>query len=529
MHASKKPVRRGEMTRLCALAAAFLRGARRAMLLAAGLAALSFASAALAQAPERPGPRHAHVELQSLHPIVTEVLPAVVNVAVVMQAAPAAEEGRFVGPGLGQGRPNLAQMPFDEFLRRFFGKREFPPEQAAPQAQGPSGVVHLALGSGFIIDPEGYIVTNNHVVEQARSVTVAFQDNTRHRARIVGRDPRTDLALLKIETDKMLPYLEWGDSDAVEVGDWVMAVGNPFGLGGTVTAGIISARGRDIQSGPYDDFLQIDAPMNRGSSGGPTFDMNGEVIGINTAIFSPSGGSVGIGFAIPSNLAKPVVDQLRARGRVERGWLGVAVQPITPEIARSLAREDQNGALVTAVTPDSPAAKAGVRQGDVILSFNGEQVLVPRDLSIAVAKAPIDKAATLLAWRDGKEITLQPMIVAMPQGLQAEAGAPPAPSPAPPPSGALGLQLAPLTGNLRRELEIPSAVKGAVVTAVASDSPAAGQIRPGDVIEAVNQRPVASPQDAIAQLQSAARSGKKDVLILLNRKGTDLYVGIEIG
>ena len=267
------------------------------------------------------------VPLQSLHPIVEQVLPAVVNVSVAIKEA---EEGELAAPD--ENDKALPTSPFEEFLRRYFGG-QLP--QAPSHRAEPRGLEQVALGSGFIIDPMGYVVTNSHVVEEAGTITVVLQDNSRHPARLVGRDALTDVALLKIDSDGKLPYLPWGDSDAAQVGDWVMAVGNPFGLGGTVTAGIISARGRNIQSGPYDDFLQIDAPMNRGNSGGPTFNMDGEVIGINTAILSPSGGSIGIGFAIPSSVAKPVIDQLKAHGTVERGWLGVQIQGLTPEIAKS--------------------------------------------------------------------------------------------------------------------------------------------------------------------------------------------------
>ncbi len=244
----------------------------------------------------------------------------------------------------------------------------------------------MALGSGFIIDPSGYIVTNNHVVENATKVTVVFQDGSKHPAKIIGRDPKTDLALLKIDAPQPLPYVTWGDSNAAQVGDWVLAVGNPFGLGGTVSSGIISARGRDIHAGPYDDFLQIDASINRGNSGGPTFNLDGKVIGINTAIYSPNGGSVGIGFAIPSSLAKPVIDQLRAHGKVERGWLGVQIQGVTPEIAKSLGLPKAEGALVADVNPDGPAAKSGIKQGDVILSYDGHDLAKMRDLPLEVAE-----------------------------------------------------------------------------------------------------------------------------------------------
>src|SRR6202049_91621 len=265
----------------------------------------------------------------------------------------------------------------------------------------------IALGSGFIIDPSGYVVTNSHVVGDASKVEVTLQDDSKYPAKIIGRDPKTDIALLKIKADKPLPHVTFGDSSAAQVGDWVMAVGNPFGLGGTVTTGIISARGRDIHSGPFDDFLQIDAPINRGNSGGPTFNLDGQVIGINTAIYSPNGGSVGIGFAVPSNVAKTVVAQLEQHGKVSRGWLGVQIQEVTPAIAASLGLQGEHGALVAVVTPNSPGAKAGLKQGDVILSFNGSEVGRLRDLSRLVAETTPDSSAKLKVWRNGQTVELQ--------------------------------------------------------------------------------------------------------------------------
>ncbi len=309
-------------------------------------------------------------QLPSFAPLVKKVMPAVVNVSATLKPGAGAgedtdngDQGQDQSPDVGpdQGFP---QSPFDEMLRRFFEQQGRP----MPREQHEHTV---ALGSGFIIDPSGYIVTNNHVVQNADKVTVIFQDNSEHKAKIIGRDTKTDLALLKIDAPKPLPYVSWGNSDAEQVGDWVLAVGNPFGLGGSVSPGFVSARGRDIHAGPYDDFLQIDASINRGNSGGPTFNLDGQVVGINTAIYSPNGGSVGIGFAIPSSLAKPVIEQLREHGKVERGWLGVQIQQVTPEIAKSLGLPKQEGALVADVTPGGPAAKAGFKQGDVILSFNG--------------------------------------------------------------------------------------------------------------------------------------------------------------
>src|ERR1051325_3008620 len=329
--------------------------------------------------PEQTAPIMAQ---QSFAPLVKKVLPAVVNISVT-------EKSDI--QGLAERLPEQFRgSPFDDFLRRFFEQpgreRQVMPRpfRRGPDERG-SGR-GIALGSGFIIDPAGYVVTNNHVVGEAAKVEVTLQDNSKYTARIIGRDSRTDIAVLQIKADKPLPYVSFGDSNVAQIGDWVIAVGNPFGLGGSVTTGIISARGRDIHAGQFDDFLQIDAPINRGNSGGPTFNLSGEVIGINTAIYSPNGGSVGIGFATPSNLAKPVIDQLREHGKVSRGWLGVQIQEGTPAIAKSLGLPNDHGALVADVTKDSPAEKAGIRQGDVIESFNGHEVTKLRDLPITVAE-----------------------------------------------------------------------------------------------------------------------------------------------
>jgi serine protease Do len=272
----------------------------------------------------------------------------------------------------------------------------------------------VALGSGFIIDPGGYVVTDDHVVENAEAVTVVVQDSTEYPARIIGRDPLTDIALLKIDGARPLPNVRWGDSDAARVGDWVLAIGSPFGLDNTVSSGIISGRGRDIHAGPYDDFLQIDAAMNRGNSGGPTFDLKGGVIGINTAIYSPNGGSVGIGFAIPANRARPVVEQLMEHGKVARGWLGVQIQPVTAEIARVLGLTTPAGALVAKVGAGSPAAAAGFEQGDVILSINGQEIRRMHDLPLVVAETPIGRIAAVTVWRRNTALALRPVIGEMP-------------------------------------------------------------------------------------------------------------------
>ena len=347
--------------------------------------------------------------VQSFAPIVEEVMPAVVNVSAVQRPTRAAEQESSRG-GYGIDPTALSSVSpsvLDELLRRFLD------EHHRAGSAGPK-VASVALGSGFIIDPSGYVVTDDHVIENAQAVAVVLQDATEYAARIVGRDPLTDLALLKIDGAGGLPYVRWGDSDAARVGDWVLAIGNPFGLDNTVSSGIISGRGRDIHAGPYDDFLQIDAAMNRGNSGGPTFDLEGNVIGINTAIYSPNGGSVGIGFAIPANRARPVVDQLKTHGRVARGWLGVQIEPVTMEIAQSLGLRSNAGALVTKVGSGSPAASAGFRQGDVILSINGQEIKRMHDLPLVVAEMPVGQMAAVTVWRGNKAVSLLPVIGEMP-------------------------------------------------------------------------------------------------------------------
>jgi serine protease Do len=476
-------------------------------------------------------PQASGAALPSFAPLVKKVLPAVVNISVTERAnAPDGEQDQDADadtPGGGpQGMPG---SPFDEFLRKFFEQQG--PGHGNPMRPSP-GIQRLALGSGFIIDPSGYVVTNGHVVSNADKVTVVLQDNSKHQAKVIGRDSKTDLALLKIEAKQPLPYVSWGDSNALQVGDWVLAVGNPFGLGGTVSSGIISARGRDIHSGPYDDFLQLDAAINRGNSGGPTFNLNGQVIGINTAIYSPNGGSVGIGFAIPAALAKPVIDQLRDHGKVDRGWLGVQIQEVTPEIAKSLSLPKPEGALVADVTKGSPAGKAGFKQGDVITSFNGHAIQKVRDLPIMVAQTPIGQKAKVEVWRSGRETSLDVAIGQMPdnpqvarneqQGGDQQQGTSETPT-------ALGLKLAPLNNETRKRAGVPKDVKGVVVTGVADDSPLAELgIQPGDVIEQINQQPVTSPQQAEAKLKEAQAEKSKNLLLLVNRHGTNQYLALSM-
>jgi serine protease Do len=449
----------------------------------------------------------ARAPIPSFASVVRQVLPAVVNIAVVRSApAPLGDSGA-------SGQPR-GETPLDELLRRFF------------EPFGGDAERLNAQGSGFIVDPLGFIATSAHLLDDAQTITVVLQDGSRFEATIVGRDELTDLALVKVAVPRRLPSVSWGDSDAVEVGDWILAVGNPFGLGGSVSAGILSARGRDIHEGPYDDFLQIDAPLNRGNSGGPTFNAAGEVVGVNTAIYTPSGGSVGIGFAVPSNLARPVIEQLRAHGKVVRGWLGVEIQELTPALAASFGIKDAQGVLVTAVMPGGPADKAGLRPGDIVLSFAGHAVLRLRDLALATAVAPIGVKATVTLWRDGRQIMLWPVIAEMPQAP----AAPPAPHRKEQGvSSVMGLHLTALTASLREDLGLAATVKGVVVLNVADDSPFANSgLERGDVIEEINRHGVASVESAKALLQDAAANPARPVLMLINRQGSSRYLAFSM-
>ena len=463
---------------------------------------------------------------QSFAPLVKKVLPAVVNISVTEK--PGADE-------MSEQLPEpFRNSPFNEFLRRFFSQHGQPdPFAPGPFSQGPGdqgSFKRIALGSGFIIDPAGFVVTNNHVVGEAEKVTVILQDGRKYPAHIVGRDPHTDLAVLKIHADHPLPYVTFGDSSAAQVGDWVVAVGNPFGLGGTVTTGIISARGRDINSGQFDDFLQIDAPINRGNSGGPTFNLEGQVIGINTAIYSPNGGSVGIGFAIPSGVAKHIIAELEAHGKVTRGWLGVQIQQVTPAIAASLGLPNTHGAIVAVVAHDSPGSRAGLKQGDVVLSFDGHPVNKLRDLPRLVADQAPGSAATLSVWRDGKSVGLHATLGEAPENPQI-ASASGEEGPAGEQSAdAFGLHFAPLTSDVRHELSLGRDVQGVVIARVDDGSSADQQgLARGDIVISIDQHPVHSPEEAARWLREAARSPQKSALVLLNRHGITQYVGIKLG
>jgi serine protease Do len=461
------------------------------------------------------------------------LLPAVVNVSSTQTSKPSTDEPEM--PAFPPG------SPFEQFFKDFMNRHKGGGDNSEGEDEGPDNDMPApgsrphrvqSLGSGFIIDPAGIIVTNNHVIDGADEISVILQDNTTLKATLLGRDDRTDLAVLQVHTDKKLPAVHFGDSDASRIGDWVLAIGNPFALGGTVTAGIISARGRDIQQGPYDDFIQTDAAINKGNSGGPLFNMAGEVIGINTAILSPSGGSIGLGFSIPSDEAKVVIDQLRQYGRPRRGWLGVRIQQVTPDIAESLGLHGSDGALIAGVNPDGPADRAHLHNGDVVLSFNGQPMHEMKTLPRVVAETPIDKQVPVEIWRDGKKQVLQVVVKEMPND-QPAAAAVEKPKRGPMNASvdltALGLKVAPVTDELRARYKLDDKQKGVVITDVASAGIAADRgLKPGDVIVEVSQQAVMAPADVQKQLAEARDQNKKTVLLLVQGKDGMRWVPLPV-
>ncbi len=406
----------------------------------------------------------------------------------------------------------------DQTFRHFFGNNQPGNEGRS----GHEGQLAKALGSGFIIDADGHVVTNNHVVDGATKVVVTLDDGRELNATVVGRDARTDIAVLKVDAGAKLPFLALGDSDKAQPGDWVVAMGNPFGLGGTVTAGIVSARGRDIGAGPYDDFLQVDAPINRGNSGGPLFGTDGTVMGVNTAIFSPSGGSVGIGFAIPSNLVKQVVAELEDHGHLDRGYLGVMTQKLNPEMASALKLAHPAGALVSEVEANGPAAKAGLKPGDVVTAVNGTAVNDPRALARQVAAIHPGNVATLAVQRDGAEQTVKVTALTLPEKT-ADASAPGEAS-----NGAkLGLALAPINPAARESLGLGEDVKGAVIAGVRPNSPASeAGLKAGDVLLSVGNRQVTTPQEAVQAIHAQQDAKQQAVALRVLRDGHSMFVAV---
>ena len=436
-----------------------------------------------------------------------QIMDAVVNISTSQTVAPSRS---VPTPELPPG------SPFEEFFEEFFKRR-----QQQGEGQGPRRV--SSLGSGFVIDSSGYIVTNNHVIADADEVYANFADGSKLKAEIVGRDTKIDLALLKVtpEAGTTLKAVKFGNSDILRVGDWVMAVGNPFGLGGTLTVGVISARNRDINSGPYDNFLQTDAAINRGNSGGPLFNMEGDVIGINTAIISPSGGSIGIGFAVPSNTAIPIIAQLKEFGETRRGWIGVRIQQVTPEIAESLSLDRARGALIGSVTEDGPAAKGGLKAGDVVITFDGKEVKDMRALPIIVADTPVDKQVDVVVIRKGQQETVKLTVGRLDEGtLSPSAAVAPEKKPeAPPPVATLklmGVEMAEMTPELRTRFKIKDELKGVVVMAVEPGSVAAERgIAPGNLIVEVNQEAMLAPGDVEKRLAALKKEGRRSALLMV--------------
>ena len=453
----------------------------------------------------------------SFAPLVQQVKGAVVNISATEVEEDASLEGDD-GGGQQQLPPGMR-----EFMQRFGrgqgqgqGMRQFHPGQMK------------VAGSGFIVDPSGFVVTNNHVVKNGKDIKVTLQDGTSLAAKVVGTDPIADLAVLKVDAGHSLPSVQFGDSQKAEVGDWVVSVGNPFGLGGTVTAGIISANGRDVPSeehSAYVDYMQIDAPINQGNSGGPTFNEEGHVIGINTAIYSPNGGgSVGIGFAIPSNIAKPIVEQLEKNGSVTRGWLGVQMQPITPDMEDALGLSSTNGVVVADVVHDGPAAKAGLKSGDVIVGFGDEAIKNTHELALAVGNTKPGQSVPAKLLRDGKEQTIAVTIETLKSGKN---GAVTEPSESE--QGGLGLNLAPLDKNTREQLGLAGSTKGAVVAGVKPDSPAEQRgIQTGDLIIRIDSTNVESPSDAAEAVRKATKAGKKAVLVQISRDGNTALIPVPL-
>jgi serine protease Do len=443
------------------------------------------------------------------------LMPAVVNIS----TSQTVKQRRSAGPG---------QAPFNDFFEEFFNQRRG--NRGNPGNEQPSRKVS-SLGSGFVVDPKGIIITNNHVIEEADEITVNFSDGTKLAAELIGRDPKTDLAVLKVESKKALPFVPLGDSEKARVGDWVIAIGNPFGLGGSLSAGIISAINRDINAGPYDSFIQTDAAINRGNSGGPLFNMKGEVIGVNSAIISPSGGSVGIGFSIPSNLTKSVIAQLRQFGETRRGWLGVRIQAVTDELAESLSLGEARGALVSEVSPDGPAEKGGVKVGDVIVTFDGKKVPTMRDLPRIVAETKIEKPVKVEVIRRGKSTRLTIVTGRLDEPDLAK---PATKTDAPKESDKneyshSGLTMQNIDPGSRRDFELGDQATGALVVAVDRASAAfeAG-IRVGDVVAEIDQKPVGSAKSAADALKKAMKNGRKSVLVFVQSRGSVRFIALPL-
>ncbi len=498
--------------------------AHRPML--AGLAAM--AMVALATPAQARGP-------ENIADVAEQVIDAVVNISTSQRV----EGGSRTGPGSspGQGPQVPPGSPFEDFFKDFFENRRG--GQNAPGGrQGQQGENQnreraprrtSSLGSGFVIDASGLVVTNNHVIADAEEINVVFNDGSRLKAELIGRDQKSDIALLQIKPDKPLKFVKFGDSDKLRIGEWVIAIGNPFSLGGSVSAGIVSARNRDINSGPYDNYIQTDAAINRGNSGGPLFNLNGDVIGVNTAIISPSGGSIGIGFAVPSKVVTSVIDQLREFKEVRRGWLGVRIQQVTDDIAESLGLKNARGALIAGVDDKGPAKPAGIEAGDIIVKFDGRDIKEMRDLPRIVADTAVGKDVEVIIVRKGKEETKTVRLGRLEDAEKAKPASIERDAPADNKSvvkKALGLDLANLSPDLRTRYKIKDTVKGVVITAIDQNSAAADKrLNAGDVIVEVAQEAIGNTDDFQKRIDKLKKDGRKLALLLVaNPEGEVRFV-----
>jgi serine protease Do len=454
---------------------------------------------------------------------ISDVAEAVIDAVVNISTKQTVDMSNNAMPQLPPG------SPFEEFFDEFFKNRR---GQGGPNGGGPTPRRVNSLGSGFIIDAAGLVVTNNHVIADADEINVILNDGTTLKAEIVGRDTKTDLALVRVRPDTPLKAVKFGDSDKLRLGEWVIAIGNPFSLGGTVTAGIVSARNRDINSGPYDNYIQTDAAINRGNSGGPLFNLNGEVIGVNTAIISPSGGSIGIGFAVPSKTVVGVIDQLRQYKEVRRGWLGVRIQQVTDEIADSLNVKPTRGALIAGIDDKGPAKPAGIEPGDVIVKFDGKDIKEMRDLPKIVAETPVGKDVEVTIIRKGKEEKKTVKLGRLEDDKKVAALTPKKDDAEEKTAvkKALGLDLADLTTELRNQHKIKDKVKGVLITGVDSNSAAAEKhLQPGMVISEVQQQPVASAAELQQRIEKLKKDGKKAaVLLVVTPDGDPSFVALSL-
>jgi serine protease Do len=456
--------------------------------------------------------------------VAEKVIDAVVNISTSQTVD--AKNGSSSGDSKGGTSPFPPGSPFEEFFNDFN-------RHGGGGSKG-GGEPHKtnSLGSGFIVDTSGIVVTNNHVIADADEISIIMNDGTKFKAELVGVDKKTDLAVLKFKPTKPLIAVKFGDSDKLRLGEWVIAIGNPFNFGGTVTAGIVSARNRDVASGPYDNYIQTDAAINRGNSGGPLFNLDGDVIGVNTLIISPTGGSVGIGFAVPSKTVAGVVDQLRQFGELRRGWLGVKIQPVTDEIAESLNVKPPRGALVAGVDDKGPAKPAGIEPGDVVITFDGKDIKEPKDLSRVVADTAVGKEVDVVVIRKGAEETHKVTLGRLEDGdraVQASAKSQPEPE-KPVTQKALGLDLATLSKDLRSRYKVKDSVKGVLITNVDSSSDAAEKrLAPGEVIVEVAQEAVSNAADVKKRVDQLKKDGKKSILLLVSNADGELrFVALSV-